>query len=281
MRHQPNFDDGVDEPTGKGTEPRRRPDSSYRAERSPAAPRRPRSLKLAARRPALGVTADRGARPRRPARRPDGPRSGGGRCDEAPRQADRRRPRSSCSSSCVVTTLATGVLVVTIGNLTFASTHEYKAVFTDATGVVKGDDIRIAGVKVGTVKDVEIVDRDPGAGDLQRQDDTTPSTRRTHATIRYRNLVGQRYISLTQEIGDSGAAAAEGATIPVVADLAGARPDGAVQRLQAAVPGAVAGGHQQAVLRDRPGLPGRGRHPREPARAHRVGDQHARPTATR
>ena len=59
----------------------------------------------------------------------------------------------------VVTTVATGVLVVTIGNISFAGSKEYKAEFVDATGVVKGDDIRVAGVKVGTVKDVEIVDR--------------------------------------------------------------------------------------------------------------------------
>ena len=59
----------------------------------------------------------------------------------------------------VVTTLATGVLVVLIGNLSFQTTPPYQAVFTDATGVVKGDDIRIAGVKVGSVKDVEIVNR--------------------------------------------------------------------------------------------------------------------------
>ena len=59
----------------------------------------------------------------------------------------------------MVTTLATGVLVVLIGNLTFESTRTYKAVFSDATGVVKGDDIRIAGVKVGSVKKVEIADR--------------------------------------------------------------------------------------------------------------------------
>ena len=32
--------------------------------------------------------------------------------------------------------------------------------FSDATGVVKGDDIRIAGVKVGSVKRVEIIDHD-------------------------------------------------------------------------------------------------------------------------
>jgi phospholipid/cholesterol/gamma-HCH transport system substrate-binding protein len=51
----------------------------------------------------------------------------------------------------VVTTMATSVLVMTIGNLDFGTSREYKAEFTDATGVVKGDDIRIAGVKVGTV----------------------------------------------------------------------------------------------------------------------------------
>ena len=59
----------------------------------------------------------------------------------------------------VVTTLATGVLVVLIGNITFESSRTYRAIFSDATGVVKGDDIRVAGVKVGSVKNVEIVDR--------------------------------------------------------------------------------------------------------------------------
>ncbi|MEO7351524.1 MAG: MCE family protein, partial [Marmoricola sp.] len=46
----------------------------------------------------------------------------------------------------VVTSLSTGVLVVLIGNLTFGASRDYKAEFSDATGVVKGDDIRIAGV---------------------------------------------------------------------------------------------------------------------------------------
>src|SRR6187455_443220 len=59
----------------------------------------------------------------------------------------------------VVTTLASAVLVVTIGNITFGDFREYKAEFTDATGVNKGDDIRVAGVRVGTVDEVEIIDR--------------------------------------------------------------------------------------------------------------------------
>jgi len=113
----------------------------------------------------------------------------------------------------LVTTMATGVLVIMIGNISFGGSKDYRAEFVDATGVVKGDDVRIAGVKVGTVKDISIVDRDRAMVTFSVQDDTTLS-RATHAAIRYRNLVGQRYISLTQEIGD-GATLAEGDMIPV------------------------------------------------------------------
>jgi phospholipid/cholesterol/gamma-HCH transport system substrate-binding protein len=113
----------------------------------------------------------------------------------------------------IVTTLATGVLVVIIGNVTFGGSKEYKAEFVDATGVVKGDDIRIAGVKVGVVKGVEIVDRTRAMVTFSVQDDTSLS-KATHASIRYRNLVGQRYISLSQEVGDS-ARLDPGGTIPV------------------------------------------------------------------
>ncbi len=101
----------------------------------------------------------------------------------------------------VVTTLATGVLVVLIGNLSFESTRPYKAVFSDATGVVKGDDIRIAGVKVGSVKDVKIVDRTRAEVSFSVAESSIV-TKSSTATIRYRNLVGQRYISLTQGVGD-------------------------------------------------------------------------------
>jgi phospholipid/cholesterol/gamma-HCH transport system substrate-binding protein len=113
----------------------------------------------------------------------------------------------------LVTTLATAVLVVTIGNLTFGATRAYKAEFVNATGVVPGDDIRVAGVKVGVVKDIEIVDRTRALVSFTVDEDTAV-TGGTFATIRYRNLVGQRYIALTQEIGDTGRLPDE-ATIPV------------------------------------------------------------------
>jgi len=113
----------------------------------------------------------------------------------------------------VVTALATGVLAIVIGNLSFGSTHSYKAEFVDATGLVKGDDVRIAGVKVGSVKDISIVDRTRAMVTFDVQSDTA-LMRSTRADIRYRNLVGQRYIALTNEIGTTDVLE-PGATIPV------------------------------------------------------------------
>ena len=113
----------------------------------------------------------------------------------------------------VVTTLATTLLAIVIGNISFGDTKDYKAVFSDATGVVKGDDVRIAGVKVGTVSGVEIVNRNQALVNFS-VDSTSTLTESTYATIRYRNLVGQRYIALTEGVGGSGVLR-DGATIPL------------------------------------------------------------------
>jgi len=113
----------------------------------------------------------------------------------------------------VVTAMATALLVFTIGNYTFSSSKTYKAEFVDATGVFPGDDVRIAGVKVGTVKSIQIVNRTHAL--LTFSVDSSDSLdQATHATIRYRNLVGQRYLALTDEIGNS-APLAPDSTIPV------------------------------------------------------------------
>ena len=113
----------------------------------------------------------------------------------------------------VVTSLATGVLIVVIGNVSFGGSKEYQAEFVDATGVNKGDDVRISGVRVGSVKSIEIEDRTRALITFTVEDDTSVY-RSTHATIRYRNLVGQRYIALTTDIGDT-SVLPEGGTIPV------------------------------------------------------------------
>lgn len=97
----------------------------------------------------------------------------------------------------VVTTVATAMLAVTIGNLSFGAKDEYRAMFKDVTGVAKGDDVRVAGVKVGSVKKIEVKSRDKAVltFDVERE---TPLTQNTNVAIRFRNLVGQRYLALDQ-----------------------------------------------------------------------------------
>ncbi len=71
------------------------------------------------------------------------------------------------------------------------------------TGVLPGDDVRIAGVKVGQITGIRLV------GDTQAEltftvDEQVPLPASVHATIRYRNLIGQRYLALTEEPGTGG-----------------------------------------------------------------------------
>lgn len=113
----------------------------------------------------------------------------------------------------VVTALATAVLAVLIGNMTFQSSRTYSAVFSDATGLVNGDDIRIAGVRVGSVKNIQIYDTDQAKVTFTVATDATV-TRSSQAIIKYRNLVGQRYISINQGVGDTSMLPAS-STIPI------------------------------------------------------------------
>ncbi|MDX6278421.1 MAG: phospholipid/cholesterol/gamma-HCH transport system substrate-binding protein [Nocardioidaceae bacterium] len=96
-----------------------------------------------------------------------------------------------------ITGIATLILALTLSNGSFGSRTTYKAMFSDATGVTKGDDVRIAGVAVGSVKNVKIVDRNKALVTFG-VDSKVPLTANTHVTIKFRNLVGQRYMALTQ-----------------------------------------------------------------------------------
>ncbi|GAA0602898.1 MCE family protein [Kribbella sandramycini] len=100
----------------------------------------------------------------------------------------------------VVTTIATALLAVTIGNISFNATTKYRAVFTDAVGLNQGDDIRIAGVKVGQVDKIAL-HQDKLAMVTFSIDSDQVVDNSTHATLRYRNLVGNRYIALTDGVG--------------------------------------------------------------------------------
>ncbi|WP_064745528.1 MCE family protein [Pseudonocardia acaciae] len=110
--------------------------------------------------------------------------------------------------------LCTAALAATIANQIPGSTSEYSAKFTDATGVNKGDEVRIAGVRVGEVSDIRLVDRKVALLEFTVSRDVV-LPRSTEATIRYRNLIGQRYIALSQGVGPPGERLVAGATIPL------------------------------------------------------------------
>jgi phospholipid/cholesterol/gamma-HCH transport system substrate-binding protein len=112
-----------------------------------------------------------------------------------------------------VTLVVTGLLAQTLGSLSFGGGTTYRARFTDVTGVLPGDDVRIAGVRVGQVTGVRLVDNTIAELSLS-VDHSIPIAATVHATIRYRNLVGQRYIALTEGPG-GGARLPAGGLIPL------------------------------------------------------------------
>ncbi|GAB3448515.1 MlaD family protein [Phycicoccus ginsengisoli] len=114
----------------------------------------------------------------------------------------------------VATLLATGTLAATIANTQFGDKLTYHAVFQDVTGLAAGQEVRIAGVRVGEVKAISL-DKDRVHADVEFQVlRTSVLTQGTKATIKYRNLVGERYIALTQEVGGA-TPLRDGARIPL------------------------------------------------------------------
>jgi phospholipid/cholesterol/gamma-HCH transport system substrate-binding protein len=100
----------------------------------------------------------------------------------------------------VVTTVLTIVLAQTINNAGVGNTETFHARFSDVTGLNSGDDVRVAGVKVGQVKGIKIVDKRYADVTLAVQK-TVPVMTTTDAAIRYLNLVGQRYVALSESAG--------------------------------------------------------------------------------
>ncbi|MQA13951.1 MAG: MCE family protein [Pseudonocardiaceae bacterium] len=103
----------------------------------------------------------------------------------------------------LITALATAILGFTIANVSFGPKETYTARFTDVTGLLEGDDVRISGVVVGTVQSIEIVDRRLAEVEFTLgQSRQLPAS--TTASVLYKNLIGQRYLALEQGAGATG-----------------------------------------------------------------------------
>lgn len=115
----------------------------------------------------------------------------------------------------LVTVLATTVLALSISNTGLGDKDTYKAWFTDATGLTEGDSIRIAGVKVGQVESVDIVQRRYAEVRFSVQRGRVLPASST-ASIKYLNMVGQRYVALERGTGPLGQPPMRpGGTIPL------------------------------------------------------------------
>ena len=113
----------------------------------------------------------------------------------------------------VVSLVVTGTLVAIMGKLGTGATNEYSAVFSNASMVQKGDDVRVAGVVMGKVSDVKIYQANRALVKFTVKKDL-PLTTNSRVEIRYLNLVGDRYVTVLE--GKPGAPTLEpGGTVPI------------------------------------------------------------------
>lgn len=107
-----------------------------------------------------------------------------------------RRPLISLAAFTLFGVAATWMVFGTLQRGIVGQTKTYSAIFTDVSGMGKGDDVRVAGVRVGRVDKIDLV------GTLAK---VTFRVQRnqvlyadTVASVIYQNILGQRYLGLSQ-----------------------------------------------------------------------------------
>lgn len=101
----------------------------------------------------------------------------------------------------VLVTSLTGFGVATVvGNMRFGSTHTYQAVFANASGLGNGEDVKVGGVPLGKVEDVEVAPDGTAVVSFSLSTERR-LTAGTTAAIRYKNLIGDRYLELSNGAG--------------------------------------------------------------------------------
>jgi phospholipid/cholesterol/gamma-HCH transport system substrate-binding protein len=101
-----------------------------------------------------------------------------------------------------VMVLLTVFLFFIFGQYTTGSTNGYSALFTDVSRLKPGETVRVAGVRVGTVNSVSLRP-DKKVVVKFDADRSVVLTTGTRAVVRYLNLVGDRYLELTDGPGST------------------------------------------------------------------------------
>lgn len=78
-------------------------------------------------------------------------------------------------------------------------TNTYSAMFTDVSGLTEGDDVRVAGVRVGRVDNIELTGGQAKVTFRVQRDQALFTN--TVASVTYQNIIGQRYVGLTEGAG--------------------------------------------------------------------------------
>ncbi len=122
------------------------------------------------------------------------------------------RPPWKRLTAFVLVAVLSGVIVVnTLRDPVTEPTQDYRAVFTSAEGLHPGSDVMIAGVRVGKVNDIVLRDGRAHVSFNVATDQRVPAA--GMAVIRYADMLGGRYLSLTR--GRGGPSMDPGTTIPV------------------------------------------------------------------
>ncbi|MCU1701781.1 MAG: virulence factor Mce family protein [Mycobacterium sp.] len=113
----------------------------------------------------------------------------------------------------LVLLMFTAIIIVVFGQLRFDRTTGYTAIFKNASGLRSGQFVRASGVEVGKVSNVELIDGGTKAKVDFAVDRSLPLFQGTTASVRYLNLIGDRYLELKR--GDDEKRLPAGGTIPI------------------------------------------------------------------
>lgn len=112
----------------------------------------------------------------------------------------------------VLTLLCTALVANTLNRPFGEATADYKAEFVDVVGLKKGSDVRIAGIRVGRVNQIELTGEHATVSFEVTEDQPVPAN--VEAVIRYADMLGARYVSLKSPERTTGQLE-EDATIPL------------------------------------------------------------------
>jgi phospholipid/cholesterol/gamma-HCH transport system substrate-binding protein len=97
--------------------------------------------------------------------------------------------------------IATVVAGVLIGTLVAAAGggddggYKVRAIFDNASFIIPGEDVKVAGVKVGKIADIDLTEQNKAAVVLSIDDPAfTPFRKDAHCQIRLQSLIGEQYI---------------------------------------------------------------------------------------